>query len=112
VGDALFLSGFILWGVAVGQLMMGFPKGQLVTTGAYSIVRNPIYSSVTVFILPAVTFITMTWVYLVPAIFLYIGVMTFIGKEEEKLTEVFGSEYEEYITKVDRMIPFKKPSFR
>jgi protein-S-isoprenylcysteine O-methyltransferase Ste14 len=109
VGYLLLFPGLILWGAAVIQLMMGFSKGKLVTTGAYGVVRNPIYSSVTFFILPAVALLTLTWVYFVASIFLYIGVMVFIGTEEKQLTKAFGKVYENYLAKVDRLVPFKKP---
>lgn len=109
VGYLLLLLGLLLWGAAVTQLMTGFSKGKLVTTGAYSVVRNPIYSSVTFFIFPAVALITLTWVYFAASIFLYIGVMIFIVKEEKQLTKAFGKEYENYMARVDRLIPFKKP---
>jgi protein-S-isoprenylcysteine O-methyltransferase Ste14 len=109
VGYLLLVPGLFLWGTAVVQLLTGFPKGQLVTTGAYGVVRNPIYSSVTFFILPAVALITLTWVYFVPAVFLYVGVMIFIGKEEQQLTQAFGKVYEDYLASVDRLVPFKKP---
>lgn len=108
-GYLLLVPGLILWGTAVVQLLTGFPKGKLVTTGAYGVVRNPIYSSVTFFILPAVALITLTWVYFVPAVFLYVGVMIFIGKEEQQLTQAFGKAYEDYLARVDRLVPFKKP---
>ena len=109
VGYFLLLPGLILWGTAVVQLMMGFSKGKLVTTGAYGVVRNPIYSSATFSILPAVALLTLTWAYFVVSVFLYVGVMIFIGTEEKQLTKAFGREYEEYMTKVDRLIPFRKP---
>ena len=109
VGYMLLPLGLVLWAAAVIQLLTGFPKGKLVTTGAYGIVRNPIYSSVTFFILPAVALITLTWVYFVPAAFLYAGVMIFIGVEEKQLTLAFGKEYEDYLARVDRMVPFKRP---
>ena len=109
VGYVWLLPGLILWGAAVIQLLTGFSKGKLVTTGAYGVVRNPIYSSVTFFVLPAVALMSLTWVYLVPAIFLYAGVMIFIGKEEQQLTQVFGKEYEDYLKRVHRLVPFKKP---
>jgi len=108
-GYVFLIPGLVLWASAVIQLLIGFPKGHLVTKGAYSVVRNPIYSSVTFFILPAVALLTLTWVYLVPAVFLYVGVMIFIGVEERQLTEAFGKQYGDYLTRVDRMIPFKKP---
>jgi protein-S-isoprenylcysteine O-methyltransferase Ste14 len=109
VGYLLLPIGLVLWGAAVIQLMTGFSKGKLVTTGAYGIVRNPIYSSVTFFILPAVALMTLTWVYFAPSIFLYVGVMIFIGKEEKQLTETFGKGYEDYMARVDRLVPLKKP---
>jgi len=109
VGYVLLVPGLLLWGSAVTQLLVGFSKGKLVTIGAYGVVRNPIYSSVTFFILPAVALLTLTWVYFVPAVFLYVGVMVFIGIEEKQLTNAFGKEYENYLLKVDRLVPFKKP---
>lgn len=109
VGYILLVPGVIYWGTAVVQLLTEFPKGNLVTTGAYGIARNPIYSSVTFFVLPGVALITTTWIYFVPAIFLFIGVMIFIGTEEKQLTNAFGKEYESYLRRVDRLIPFKKP---
>jgi protein-S-isoprenylcysteine O-methyltransferase Ste14 len=108
-GYVLLIPGLILWGAAVTQLLTGFPKGKLVTSGAYSVVRNPIYSSVTFFILPAVALISLTWVYFVPPVFLYIGVLIFIGTEEKQLTQAFGKKYEDYLLRVDRLVPFKKP---
>jgi len=109
VGYVLLPLGLILWGAAVVQLMVGFSKGKLVTSGAYGVVRNPIYSSATFFILPAVALMTLTWVYLVASVFLYVGVMIFIGTEEKQLAKAFGKEYKDYMARVDRLVPFKKP---
>ena len=109
LGYLLLLPGLILWGTAVIQLMTGFSTGKLVTNGAYGVVRNPIYSSATFFILPAVSLLTSTWVYFVPSVFLYVGVMIFIGQEEKQLTKAFGKQYEDYLARVDRLIPFRRP---
>jgi protein-S-isoprenylcysteine O-methyltransferase Ste14 len=109
VGYVLLLPGLLLWASAVIQLMSGFSQGKLVTTGAYGVVRNPIYSSVTFFILPAVALLTQTWVYFIVSVFLYVGVMIFIGTEEEQLTQAFGKAYEDYLAQVDRLVPLKKP---
>jgi protein-S-isoprenylcysteine O-methyltransferase Ste14 len=35
--------------------------------------------------------------------------MIFIDVEEKQLKEAFGKEYEDYLARVDRLIPFKKP---
>jgi len=108
LGYLLLLPGLVLWGSAVVQLLWGFSNGKLVTMGAYGVVRNPIYSSVTFFILPVVALMTLTWVYLIVSVFLYVGVMIFIGTEEQQLTKAFGQQYEEYMASVDRLVPFKK----
>lgn len=105
LGYLLLLAGLFFWGTAVIQLIMGFSKGKLVTTGAYGVVRNPIYSSVTFFILPLIALMTLTWVYFVVSIFLYAGVTIFIGKEEKQLTQAFGKAYQEYMARVDRLVP-------
>jgi protein-S-isoprenylcysteine O-methyltransferase Ste14 len=109
LGYLLLLPGLILWGTAVIQLLTGFSKGELVTTGAYAVVRNPIYASATFFIFPAVALMTLTWVYFVPSVFLYVGVMIFIGDEERQLTKAFGKDYADYLASVDRLVPFKNP---
>jgi protein-S-isoprenylcysteine O-methyltransferase Ste14 len=109
VGVLLLVPGLCLWATAVVQLLTGFSRGRLVTTGAYGIVRNPIYASATFFILPAVALITLTWVYLVVSVFLYAGVTIFIRKEERQLTRAFGKAYEDYLARVDRLVPFRKP---
>lgn len=108
VGYVLLAMGLLLWASAVIQLLIGFPQGRLVTTGAYGIARNPIYSSATFFILPAVSLLTLTWVYLVVSLFLYAGVMIFIGTEESQLMKAFGKDYEGYMARVDRLVPFKR----
>jgi protein-S-isoprenylcysteine O-methyltransferase Ste14 len=112
LGYVFLAPGLLLWGSAVIQLLTGFSKGELVTTGAYGVVRNPIYASATFFILAAVSLLTFTWVYLVPSVFLYVGVMRFIGAEERQLTAAFGKAYEDYLARVDRLVPFKKPGRR
>jgi protein-S-isoprenylcysteine O-methyltransferase Ste14 len=109
LGYVWLIPGVILWGTAVFQLLTGFPQGKLVTTGAYGVVRNPIYSSVTWFVLPATALLTLTWVYFVASAFLYVGVMIFIGEEEKQLTQAFGKQYEDYLARVDRLVPFKRP---
>ncbi len=105
-GYVLLALGLALWGTAMVQLLTGFPKGRLVTNGAYGVVRNPIYSSAAFFILPGVALLAAAWVYLAVSIFLFVGVNIFIRTEERQLAEAFGEAYEAYRARVDRMVPF------
>jgi protein-S-isoprenylcysteine O-methyltransferase Ste14 len=109
VGYILMLPGIALWLTAVVQLVTEFPKGKLITTGAYGVCRNPIYSSFILFVLPGISILTFTWVYFLAAVFLLVSVLVFIGQEEHELTRVFGEEYANYKSRVDRVVPFVKP---
>lgn len=109
LGFVFLIPGLVLWGSAVIQLLTEFPKGKLITGGAYGVVRNPIYASVAFFILPGVALLTLTWVYLAVALFLAAGVLIFIRGEEKQLTSAFGKPYEDYLARVDRLVPFRKP---
>ena len=109
-GIVFMVLGITLWLPAVVQLLIGFPQGKLVRTGAYGVCRNPIYSSFALFILPGISFLTGTWVYLLVSVFLVFAVIIFIRKEEEKLRQVFGAEYENYLATVSRVLPFVKPA--
>jgi protein-S-isoprenylcysteine O-methyltransferase Ste14 len=106
----LVLPGLALWLTAVVQLLIGFPRGRLVTEGAYGVCRNPIYSSFALSLLPGLSLVTGTWVYLVVAAVLCLGVRIFIRKEEQDLLRVFGDEYRRYTERVHRIIPFVKPA--
>ena len=112
LGYALLLCGAVLWAAGLVQLLAAFPKGRLATSGAYGVCRNPIYSSFIVFILPAISLLTLTWVYLVVSAFLYAGVRLFIGKEEEQLLRVFGDEYARYFRRRSRIMPWGTPANR
>jgi protein-S-isoprenylcysteine O-methyltransferase Ste14 len=108
-GYVLLILGFGLWLCGVIQLITLFPKGKLITNGAYGVCRNPIYSSMILFVLPAISLLTLTWIYLALALILYFWVVFFIREEEIRLQKVFGEEYSNYKANVSRVIPFVKP---
>lgn len=108
LGIALLSAGLLLWIVGMAQLLIQFPKGKLITDGAYAVCRNPIYASYGVFILPAIALLTGIWAYFLAAISLVIATLLFIGKEEEELQKIFGKDYEIYAANVNRIMPFFK----
>ncbi|HOX47376.1 MAG TPA: isoprenylcysteine carboxylmethyltransferase family protein [Myxococcota bacterium] len=105
LGIALLVPGVALWLAAMAQLLLGFSRGKLVTECAYSVCRNPIYSSFVFFILPGISLASGTWVYLAVAGVLGLGVVIFIRKEERDLLRVFGDEYQRYTLRVRRLLP-------
>lgn len=104
-GIVLLGLGILLWICGLVQLLLFFPKGKLVTTGAFTVCRNPVYASYIVLILPGISFLTVTWVYFVPAVVMFIAFKRFIRKEEEDLIGIFGENYRNYMKKVPQVFP-------
>jgi len=78
---------------------------QLVTTGAYGIVRHPIYTGI--YALLVVTgFAFSTWSATLIAIFVYwVGTRLRVDSEERLLRASFGAAYDAYVAKVPALVP-------
>jgi protein-S-isoprenylcysteine O-methyltransferase Ste14 len=77
----------------------------LVTSGPYSMVRNPMYLGILLIGAGVVLFLFHWWVFL---IFLAVFISRYLGlfaKEEAVLTRAFGKSYQEYMKKVPRLLP-------
>jgi protein-S-isoprenylcysteine O-methyltransferase Ste14 len=83
------------------------PK-KMVATGAYKIVRNPMYvACVLVLIGEAIFFESAALLIFAFVLFLFFHIWILIY-EEPTLRKKFGASYEEYCDEVSRWIPFKK----
>ena len=78
------------------------------TTGIYSYTRNPIYSAFTILSLGLILIANNYFLLILPVLYYLFLTVLMILTEEKWLKEVFGSEYEEYKKKVNRIIPIKK----
>ena len=79
-------------------------EDQLVTSGPYRYVRNPIYLGAFTMII-ALAFLAANLLLLLPALFVVSLVYMQIDGEEAMLTERFGDEYREYAKRTPRIIP-------
>jgi protein-S-isoprenylcysteine O-methyltransferase Ste14 len=86
----------------------GFNKGELVTTGIFSVVRNPIYAAWILFILPGIMMFFQSWLMLATSLVTYIVFKAFIREEEQYLEKTFGQAYLDYKSKVNELFPFPK----
>ena len=81
------------------------PPKELVITGFYRYVRNPIYVGVLSIFLGHFLWFGY-WALLIYTVFAFIGVHSFVVLyEEPTLKRKFGVGYEEYLKKVPRWIP-------
>ena len=111
VSTALFLLGLLLVGVAtVGRLwcslyISGHKNAELITTGPYSLSRNPLYFfSLLGFAGIGFASETVTLGAVLAAAML-IGYPAVIRQEEAVLRERFGAEFEAYCARVPRFLP-------
>lgn len=108
IGMLFIVGGTVLWikAVLIQKIGAKIKKGNLITTGVYSVVRNPIYSAF-LFIFSGVLFLAYN-LYLLLIPFIFWAYLTILMKytEEKWLKEKFGDEYEIYLQKVNRAIPW------
>ena len=109
IGILYFIIGITLWlkAVIIDRLDTHIIKNELVTTGVYAYVRNPVYSAF-MFVCTGVLLIYGNLVLLVLPI-IYWGFMTVLMKltEEKWLEDLYGKEYIQYQQRVNRCIPWK-----
>ena len=110
IGILCFAIGITLWlrAVIIDKLDTHIIKNELVTTGVYAYVRNPVYSAF-MFVCTGVLMIYGNLVLLLLPI-IYWGFMTVLMKstEEKWLEDLYGQEYIQYIQRVNRCIPWKR----
>ena len=103
------LFGVCLWCYAVfpsAGIRYKLEHGQLETGGAYRLTRNPIYSAIFFILLGIQMFIYNLFIFVIPFI-IYEFLDILLRKTEEKwCLEKFGKKYEEYCSKVNRIIPW------
>ena len=109
IGILCFVIGITLWlrAVIIDRLDAHIIKNELVTTGVYAYVRNPVYSAF-MFVCTGVLLIYGNLILLLLPI-IYWGFMTVLMKstEEKWLEDLYGQEYIQYLQRVNRCIPWK-----
>ena len=109
IGILCFIIGITLWlkAVIIDRLDTHIIKNELVTTGVYAYVRNPVYSAF-MFVCTGVLLIYGNLILLLLPI-IYWGFMTVLMKstEEKWLEDLYGQEYIQYLQRVNRCIPWK-----
>jgi protein-S-isoprenylcysteine O-methyltransferase Ste14 len=112
LGFVFLGTGIIFWIYSAVFFLKYFSPGKLITQGPFSLCRNPIYSSIIVFIIPSLALIFHSGLIFSIALVLYIGFKISIHGESNVLRRIFGNEYEIYEKSVNEIIPFPQISFK
>lgn len=78
---------------------------ELIATGPYAVVRNPIYLGMFGMILATGLVYSRWWNFLAAVVFFLIGNRIRIRAEEKLLRETFGSQFDEYARRVPAFLP-------
>lgn len=109
LGVILILAAGILWynAVITMKIAQHIRQNELVTTGAYGWVRNPIYSAIMLLMWGLLLWSgNLLLLLLCPVYHLLMTIMVKCT-EEKWLTGLYGDVYRSYCRKVNRCIPWK-----
>ena len=113
IGILCFAIGITLWlrAVIIDRLDAHIIKNELVTTGVYAYVRNPVYSAF-MFVCTGVLLIYGNLILLLLPIIYWVFMTVLMKSTEEKwLEDLYGQEYIQYLQRVNRCIPWKGKSY-
>jgi protein-S-isoprenylcysteine O-methyltransferase Ste14 len=96
LGFVWLALGMIFWIYSAIYFLKYFKPGKLLKEGPFALCRNPIYSSIIVFIIPSLSLIFHSGLIFSIALVLYIGFKISIHGEANVLRRIFGEEYENY----------------
>jgi protein-S-isoprenylcysteine O-methyltransferase Ste14 len=96
VSVLVLAAGIVIWAWSVVLIMTRVPRGELITTGPYSLVKHPLYTSVALLVSPWIGFLFDTWLGVLIGMVLYVASRMFATEEEETLLHTFGPAWDEY----------------
>jgi protein-S-isoprenylcysteine O-methyltransferase Ste14 len=112
-GGALFLVGIVIWIICLDVFSRRghgtpFPLDaprNLVTTGPFAVVRNPIMAAEILVIWAEALYFSGLGIFLYAALATVAGHLSVVYVEEPELRERFGEQYEAYCRRVPRWFP-------
>jgi protein-S-isoprenylcysteine O-methyltransferase Ste14 len=96
VSVVVLIPGITIWLWSIILILTKVPKGELITSGPYSLMKHPLYTSVALLVLPWIGFLLNTWLGALIGVVLYIGSRIFARTEEAELSKTFGPSWDEY----------------
>jgi protein-S-isoprenylcysteine O-methyltransferase Ste14 len=107
-GIVLMAAGLIFYFLTVRLLLKGLKETRLIKSGPYGLCQNPLYASIILFIIPALSLLLNSWLVLTSAFIGYILFKMFIKTEYDEMEKFFGEEYLKYRRDTPEFFPFPK----
>lgn len=108
LGWALLLAGVALWAAGLVAVHRAYNSDRLVTSGAFALVRHPVYAAWITLMLPGIALLTRSWPALLVPVVIYVVFKRLIRTEDEYLTQRFGQAYLDYRSSVNEVLPIPR----
>jgi len=104
---AIFLLcvGIPLYLMTLKALKTAYKKKALITTGVFSVCRNPLFAEVVFLILPGIILFFNSWLLLTIPCFVFVMFKMFVNREELLMEREFGKKYAEYKENTSAIFP-------
>lgn len=96
VSAVILAIGVAVWLWSVVLILTRVPKNELITYGPFSVVKHPLYTAVSLLVLPWIGFLFNTWLGAALGAVMYLGSRIFAPQEERSLSQTFGAAWDEY----------------
>ena len=96
VSRLVLVVGVVNWAWTVALILRHVPRGELITTGPYAVVKHPLYTGVALLVLPWAGFLLDTWLGVLLGAVLYLSARRFAREEEAQLAATFGDRWDAY----------------
>jgi protein-S-isoprenylcysteine O-methyltransferase Ste14 len=96
----ILILGVIIWAWSAALIITKVPRKELITNGPFSLVKHPLYTDISLFVLPWIGFLLNSWLGVLLGIIVYIGTRKYAPKEEEILSKAFGAAWKDHVNKI------------
>ena len=100
VSIVLLVVGIVVWAWSVELILTRVPRGELITSGPFALVKHPLYTGVALLVLPWAGFLLDTWLGAALGVVMYVGTRLFAPAEEAELARTFGATWDDYVRSV------------
>ena len=100
VSILVLIPGVAIWIWSVFLILINVPRGELITSGPYALVKHPLYTAVALLVLPWIGFLLNTWLGALFGVVLYVADRIYAPEEEAALSKTFGARWEAYRSSV------------
>ena len=104
VSILVLVVGVTVWVWSIALILTKVPRGELITTGPYAVVKHPLYAGVSLLVLPWAGFLLNTWLGAALGIVMYVTSRILAQAEEAELARTFGATWDAYASGV--MLPW------